>query len=449
MFESRIRGPSRLSDELEKKIFELAAWDTGAVHYLLVTKHVHLWLEPHLYCSVTIHRPCNARLFISALKARPHPACHAIKALCLQPSVPPEEGAQILWFCEGVESLMLQIPVNRLKEDNPLIEPLDRLPLTHLSLNLSAIFFHPSIPSNFAVDLEYEDYDQVRVVLHHGGLEDDRIVIFDTPSFYALTEEGTDFWLEAEEIVRWRKEYDNHVLLYYPCYVAIHSSLWFSTGLHIVKTAWGFHLKICGVNRHKNGASRTLNTQNVLFESDLEVSSDHDLDWLDALHRQQGAPVDEWREYQYSQVVGNPIVWQPSPEVLKNCHDEKTSEASTYFPACVNSFSHDAQDTNERPQMANQPLSGVHTTAGKWKWTLNKEDTQESVNHAEGELPSKRRKVVEENEQQEAEDKINQIHDTIHEVHHMLRERIDRQNRVLEHIYDILEKQLTPVVPSP
>lgn len=93
----------------------------------------------------------------------------------------------------------------------------------------------------------------------------------------------------------------------------------------------------------------------VLSESDLEVSSDHDLDWLDALHRRreravpeilygfgQGAPVDEWGEYQYSQVVGNPIVGRPSPEVLKNCHDEKTSEASTYFPACVNSFSHDA-----------------------------------------------------------------------------------------------------------
>lgn len=170
--------------------------------------------------------------------------------------------------------MTLQIPVNRLEEDNPLIEPLDRLPLTHLSLNLSAIFFHPSMQlsdrpaltrirqlhisntwaltqgvtlgiqqlhqlthlslhvcfTSMSTDLqtlqsilvqcpnlqilllwrmEYEDYDQVRVVLHHGGLEDDRIVIFDTPSFYALTEEGTDFWSEAEEIVRWRREYDS------------------------------------------------------------------------------------------------------------------------------------------------------------------------------------------------------------------------------------------------
>ncbi|KAI5980767.1 hypothetical protein EDD15DRAFT_2381292 [Pisolithus albus] len=147
-------------DDIEREIFFLAASpDTGncgsalptayLCHYLLVAQRVHHWLEPVLYQVVDVHNQKVVKLFLSSLRPRPAFAKRAVKVLHLRPAVSPEQGAEILKLCQGLQELTLRThhggDANQLDVKNPLLEPLRTLQPMMLSIDLASAFYGPTI----------------------------------------------------------------------------------------------------------------------------------------------------------------------------------------------------------------------------------------------------------------------------------------------------------------
>lgn len=85
------------------------------------------------------------KLFIRSLQSRPNFARTTIKVLRLRLLVTPEQAAKILWLCQGIQELTLQISANLPDGRNPLYASLDSLHLATLSLDLESVFYGPMI----------------------------------------------------------------------------------------------------------------------------------------------------------------------------------------------------------------------------------------------------------------------------------------------------------------
>ncbi|KAG2117393.1 hypothetical protein BD769DRAFT_1672620 [Suillus cothurnatus] len=138
--------------ELEREIFSLASTESTqiACSFLLVSRTVHYWIEKFLYRTIVLPNENVATRFLSSVYSRPHPhnfARQAVKSVCLKGDICVSTSAEIISLCSGTLNLALWIgPSDLDKKTNPLLEPLDRLALTSLSLSLSLLFSHtPSI----------------------------------------------------------------------------------------------------------------------------------------------------------------------------------------------------------------------------------------------------------------------------------------------------------------
>jgi len=175
-------------------------------------------------------------------------------------------AAQILDTCKGVTDLTLRVICHHLLAKNPIIEPLEALPLTSLSADLSAIFHdrhsylpnllvayrithlhltnawaswpdfpvgltrldrltHLSVPwctsrsdSNLIHEIlkstnlkvlvlwsRYEKRDELVKCLSREGLEDRRIVCLESKLYSPYLIYG-GFWDYAENLIKWREE---------------------------------------------------------------------------------------------------------------------------------------------------------------------------------------------------------------------------------------------------
>ncbi|KAH0826470.1 hypothetical protein J3R83DRAFT_5472 [Lanmaoa asiatica] len=126
----------RLPAEIEYYIFFLASTDCKS------GSQTQAGITVDLYCQPV------AELFISSLESRSAPLKFArttIKVLHLRGSVNPEQGAKILWLCQGLQALTLKIVVDLPDNQNPLRAPLNSLHLTTLSLDLASTFYGPVI----------------------------------------------------------------------------------------------------------------------------------------------------------------------------------------------------------------------------------------------------------------------------------------------------------------
>ncbi|KAG6379306.1 hypothetical protein JVT61DRAFT_11761 [Boletus reticuloceps] len=86
-----------------------------------------------------------AESFISSLQSRPAFARTTVKVLHLRLSVTPEQGAEVLQLCQGLQELTLKIITDLPDNQNPLHTPLNALQLTTLSLDLTLAFYGPMI----------------------------------------------------------------------------------------------------------------------------------------------------------------------------------------------------------------------------------------------------------------------------------------------------------------
>lgn len=147
-----------LPPELEREIFLLCAQlhRGSALHLMLVAKrgkewyvlssyavqersNVYLRIERFVYKTVVLRNPKQAYLFLEALSRRPpeFPSLH-VKSLCLQPLLPHGVCNKLLRICTGLESLALWVPSHS-GTTAELITLLSSLPLTFLSINLTAV----------------------------------------------------------------------------------------------------------------------------------------------------------------------------------------------------------------------------------------------------------------------------------------------------------------------
>ena len=97
-------------------------------------------MQKIVYHSVILHTDSAAQCFITSLEYRPQFAISAVRTLYIGVAVRNEHAARILHLCKGITDLTLRVVCHHLCTKNPLIEPLDALPLTSLSTDLSGIF---------------------------------------------------------------------------------------------------------------------------------------------------------------------------------------------------------------------------------------------------------------------------------------------------------------------
>ena len=225
-------------------------------------------MQRAIYHSVILCSDAAAQRFIASLEHRPQFAVSTVRMLHMGVAVRNNHAAKILDLCKGVTDLTLCVVCHHLCTKNPVLEPLEALPLTSLSADLSAIFHdqraylpnlqvvkrithlhltnawacwegipvgltmltqltHLSIPwntsqsdihllrqiiksTNLKVVVlwkdEYERHDALVGSLQRGGLEDRRIVCFSPAqdSYYYSIHGG--FWGYAEDLVKWREE---------------------------------------------------------------------------------------------------------------------------------------------------------------------------------------------------------------------------------------------------
>jgi len=220
-----------------------------------------------VYHSVILRTDSAAQCFITSLEYRPQFAISAVRTLYIGAAVRNEHAARILHLCKGITDLTLRVVCHHLRTKNPLIEPLDALPLTSLSTDLSGIFHnqrsylpnllvahrithlhvtnawsswmgipiglprliqltHLSIPwttcrSDFSLLHEilastnlkvlvlwrskYERYGVLVDNLQREGLNDHRIVCLNSDLYSSPLVYG-GFWGYAEELVKWREK---------------------------------------------------------------------------------------------------------------------------------------------------------------------------------------------------------------------------------------------------
>ncbi|KAG1805782.1 hypothetical protein EV424DRAFT_1544266 [Suillus variegatus] len=259
--------------ELEKEIFILAIDCIQQAYSLLfVSRRVHYWTERLLYRKIVLPNETIAVSFLASLRIRSQRcsdfARGAVQSLCIEGDVLLSTAADILSLCSGTTNLALWIaPSDFNGTTNPLLRPLNDLPLTSLSLSLSSIFQYTQFVSlstfkafstvtrleilnawvlwNSTVGLEYlhglthlclhihtrrtkpelvttllassnlqvvvfrisEDIDAVQTFLKSNSLSDSRIVLASqVPT--AWGEFGGDdmsLWKGADQVVDWRR----------------------------------------------------------------------------------------------------------------------------------------------------------------------------------------------------------------------------------------------------
>ena len=227
-------------------------------------------MEKIIYHTIVIYTDTEANRLIASLEHRPEFAVSAIRRLYLGEVVQEGPGARILDICKGVTDLTLNTTCFSRLTENRILAPLEALPLTYLSMSLSALFYrqhahllnlqitrsithlhltdvwatwkgvnvgltgltqlsHLSLRwsmynSNFDMlrevlestnlkvlvlwKREYADeYDELVSCLSHEGLEDRRVVFLDSRQYVLYLVYG-GFWGYAEDLVEWREEVD-------------------------------------------------------------------------------------------------------------------------------------------------------------------------------------------------------------------------------------------------
>ncbi|KAG1841185.1 hypothetical protein C8R48DRAFT_781495 [Suillus tomentosus] len=143
--------------EIERKVFRLAAHVHPASDVrscLLVAQRVQNWTEGLIYHTIVLTSETRACRFIDSLHSRPALASKNVKSLCLCGTVQLATAAEVMHLCSGVCSLALWILPEGHNHTVPdfLLEELNGLPLSRLSIQLSTVFrrtarpFLPSIP---------------------------------------------------------------------------------------------------------------------------------------------------------------------------------------------------------------------------------------------------------------------------------------------------------------
>lgn len=98
-----------------------------------------------MYEVVDIYDQRVARLFIKSLRPWIEFAKLTVKKLCINPSVLPVHGVEILRLCKGLQELTLDIVVNSTYDRSRLYGSLNALRITTLSMNLASSFCGPTI----------------------------------------------------------------------------------------------------------------------------------------------------------------------------------------------------------------------------------------------------------------------------------------------------------------
>ena len=219
-------------------------------------------VEYIIYCSVILRSDAAAQCFIASLEHHQLFAVSTVRTLHMGMAVQNNHAAKILDLCKGITDLTLCVVCHNLLTKNPVLEPLEALPLTSLSADLSAIFHdqrsylpnlqvvhhithlhlsniwacwlgipiglprliqltHLSVPwtttwsdismlcdimksTNLKVVIlwrsEYEKYDALVGCLWRGGVRDYHIVCFSSTQYVYLIHGG--FWGYAEDVVK-------------------------------------------------------------------------------------------------------------------------------------------------------------------------------------------------------------------------------------------------------
>ncbi|KAH7907535.1 hypothetical protein BJ138DRAFT_1116623 [Hygrophoropsis aurantiaca] len=132
----------KLPYELERFIFLLASDSPRAIYpYLSVARRVYYWTEKILYDAVILSDGEIARRFLSCILIRPDFAGSAVKSLWIKHGVGSNTVTELLQLCKGVTSLALwNTPSYKGSASRKLVEVLNTLPLTQISLSLSLIY---------------------------------------------------------------------------------------------------------------------------------------------------------------------------------------------------------------------------------------------------------------------------------------------------------------------
>ncbi|KAG1799431.1 uncharacterized protein HD556DRAFT_1439813 [Suillus plorans] len=139
--------------ELEREIITLAIdCMQQAYSFLFVSRRVHYWIERLLYRKIVLSSESIAISFLSSLYIRSRHcdfARGAVKSLCIEGDVLLSTAAEIISLCSGTTNLALWIAPSDFKNEttNPLLQPLDDLPLILLSLSISLIFRYTQLVS--------------------------------------------------------------------------------------------------------------------------------------------------------------------------------------------------------------------------------------------------------------------------------------------------------------
>ncbi|KAF9461089.1 hypothetical protein BDZ94DRAFT_858482 [Collybia nuda] len=124
--------------ELERDIFERAARtcpDTGVV-LALVSRRVHLWIEPIIYETVTLSNDIIRARFCRTIDNRPRSFfVEHVKSLCIPGDIDPMVAGRILSTCQGVVNLAYWIEVGP-----PFFSKIASLRPKRLSINIRGLF---------------------------------------------------------------------------------------------------------------------------------------------------------------------------------------------------------------------------------------------------------------------------------------------------------------------
>ncbi|KAF7304382.1 hypothetical protein HMN09_00840300 [Mycena chlorophos] len=127
----------RLPPELERAIFEVAASNNLRVssNLCFVARRVKAWIEPFLYRVFLLSNTDHAENFGKLLMKRPDIVKQHVQRVALTDSTSRTQARQILAICTNLLELCFwSSPYPGLLKD------MQQLSLTHLSINLSAIF---------------------------------------------------------------------------------------------------------------------------------------------------------------------------------------------------------------------------------------------------------------------------------------------------------------------
>ncbi|KAJ7664939.1 hypothetical protein B0H17DRAFT_1211087 [Mycena rosella] len=151
-----------LPAELKREVFEFAVWsdrDNAAqkLNLSLVAQRVRLWVDLVFYRFVIITSE-NAAKFLPLLDSPRYQGFfpRAVRTLCLQYEVKPEQAFRILSECTGVQVLACWVEECR-NNSWDLSLHLSRLPLRRLFIDFSRFSNIPFAPSTWLSDLTHLD----------------------------------------------------------------------------------------------------------------------------------------------------------------------------------------------------------------------------------------------------------------------------------------------------